>query len=60
MDTSIRTDPTNGELRKRCCCEQCGYQFWRSQGIAAALEEIQKSHTAVVSLFEKVWDGEKS
>ena len=38
LDTGLRKDPGTGELRKRCCCDRCGHQFWKSEGIAAAQE----------------------
>jgi hypothetical protein len=38
LDTGIRTDPATGEPRKRCHCNQCGHEFWRSEGVAAAME----------------------
>ena len=40
LDTGLRKDPATGELRKRCCCEQCGHQFWRSEGIAEGKKEL--------------------
>jgi hypothetical protein len=36
LDTGVRAEPGTGKLRKRCCCDQCGHQFWRSEGIAEA------------------------
>jgi transposase-like protein len=38
FDTGIRTDPATGKLRKRCHCDSCGREFWRSDGIAVAQE----------------------
>jgi len=40
LDTALRTEPSTGELRKRCCCNQCGHQFWRREGIAVAIDLI--------------------
>lgn len=33
VDTSIRTDPRTGRLRKRCWCGACSWDFWRDEGI---------------------------
>lgn len=38
LDTGLRKDPGTGELRKRCCCDDCGNLFWKSEGMAAAQE----------------------
>lgn len=40
LDTGMRKDPADGKLRKRCCCDQCGHQFWRSEGLAEAMKEL--------------------